>query len=383
MARRKPPELSVRHVLDAVERIAPPHLAEEWDNVGLQVGDPNAPAGRILVALEVSDAVLDEARRHRISTLVTHHPLIFRPLKSLATTATVPRYVDRMIRGGVALVAAHTNLDSVPWGTNGILADSVGIDAAGREILFPARGGCTHVKYIVYTPQTHVEPIIAAMARAGAGVIGNYTHCTFRMPGTGTYRPGSGATPFKGTVGSLEQADEVRLECVCPRDRLRELIEQVRAVHPYEEIALDVIPLETPEKPRHGFGLVGPLKKPSTIGALATLLKRRLGSTSIGVVGDVESPIRSAAVFSGSGGEAVRRWRDGMADVLVTGEMTHHDCAEARDRGINVLLVGHYESEAIVAARLAHLLRLALAEKPALKADVLVSQLQQSPLQRI
>jgi len=374
---------TVANVAAAVDRVAPARLAESWDNVGLQIGDPGAPAGRVLVALEVTREVIAEAKRLKARTLVTHHPLLFRPLKSLVEDSSVPALASELIRSGMAMIAAHTNFDAVAWGTNGVLADVIELRAAGRGFLMPISRESSSVKYVVYTPASHVTAVVGAIASAGAGEIGNYSHCTFRAPGTGTFRPLAGANPHVGAVGRLEEAEEARLECLCPRARLGALIAAVRKVHPYEEIAFDILSLQPEPGADFGYGLVGELKEKSTIAKLVALLKRRLGIDSVGLVGDAKKSIERIAILTGAGGEAIRRWRPGSADLLVTGEMTHHDCAEAHHRGVPVLLVGHWTSEAIATPRMAELLTMALAEEGFPKADVRASARESNPLKRI
>ena len=374
---------TVADVLKAVHAIAPPHLAESWDNVGLQVGDARKDAGRILVGLEVTREVLEEARKLKAGTIVTHHPLIFQPLKSLAETGSIPSLASQLIRQGHALIAAHTNLDSVAHGTNGELADRLGLQAAGRTFLQPSRPASSQVKYVVFVPVTHVSAVIDAVGSVGAGVIGNYTHCTFRAAGTGTYRPGEGANPYAGKVGKFEEAEEVRLECVCPKGKLPALFAAVRNVHPYEEIAFDVYPLETAEKPTTGLGLVGALKKPMKLSELVAVAKKVLGIKSVGVVGDLKRNIERVAICTGAGGSFVRSWSDGTADLFVTGEMTHHDCAEAHHRGLPVMLVGHWASEAIVSRRFADQISQELKGAGFGAVDVVVSKAERNPLQRV
>ena len=352
---KRPRPADVARLVKAIDAIAPFHLAEEWDNVGLQAGDPNAAVRCVLVALEATPAVVDEAEAVGADALVTHHPLIFKPLASLAETKPETRVLARLVRSRSALIAAHTNLDAVPEGTSGEMAGRLRL--VGTEILFPAPNRAESVKFAVFVPQSHVEAVIDAVASAGAGVIGNYSHCTFRTPGTGTFKALDGADPHVGKIGALTEAsDEVRLEAVCPRARLAALVSAVRAAHPYEEMAWDAFALEPSPEPRVGFGLAGALPKEQTLKAFASLCKKAFGVKSVGVVGDEARVVKRAAVFSGSGGEAARRWRASLADVLVTGEMTHHQCAELRDRGGAAVLIGHHASEAIVCPRLARML---------------------------
>lgn len=382
MPPKKPAKPTVADVVNAVDSFAPFRLAESWDNVGLQIGDPGAPAGRIFVGLEVTREFLKEARAARANTLVTHHPLLFRPPKSLVENDIVGSLVAEVIRGGMALIAAHTNFDAVALGPNGVLADLIGMQGGGRSYLEPIPTQQGDVKYVVFVPLSHVEPVINAMAAAEAAVIGDYSHCTFRTEGTGTYKPLEGATPWAGSVGKLEQAEEVRLECVCPRHRLGALMREVGRAHPYEEVAFDVFPLEPVGRPVAGFGLVGNLPRKTKISALITRLKKELGLQSVGLVGDAGRSVERIAVYTGSGGDVVRTWR-GEADLLITGEMNHHDCAEAAHKGVQVLLVGHWASEAIAAPRMADLIRAELKNAGFATADVKAARKEKNPLKRL
>lgn len=364
---------TVADLLAAIDGLAPFRLAESWDNVGLQLGAPSHPCARVALALEATPAVVAEAVAARADALVLHHPLIFQPLKNLDESVPTARLAAELIRARIAVVAAHTNLDMVADGTNGEMADRLGL--ANRRFLMPSPLEKDTLKYAVFVPTPHVDAVVEAMASAGAGVIGNYSHCTFRTPGTGTYKPLAGANPFAGEVGKLEHAtDEVRLECVCPKSKLGALIEAVRRVHPYEEIAFDVWALEPTGGPTYGLGLVGELPAPTTLGALAQACKRAFGIAAVGIVGDDARAVSTVAVCSGAGGSVVRRLGRGPGDVLVTGEMGHHDCGELLARGGAAILLGHHASEVIAMPRLADRLskdtRLAGVEFVVVKEDV-------------
>jgi len=374
---------TVGDLVGVVHQLAPPRLAESWDNVGLQVGRPSDPVRRVLVALEVTREVLAEARQMKADALVTHHPLIFRPVKSITPATPGGDLLLDVARSGLTLIAAHTNLDSVAWGTNGELADRLGMQAAGRQFLRPAAPLMEQVKYAVYVPEAHAEAVTNAMNAAGAAVIGRYSHCTFRTSGIGTYLPLEGANPSAGKIGTLEQAAEVRVECVCPKGRIEKLLHEVRLVHPYEEIAYDLLPMLNATSEPAGLGLVGALAKATTVGALAKAAKKALGIPSLGVVGEDATPVSRVAICTGAGGEIIRTWRSGEADVLITGEMTHHDCADAHHLGVPVLLVGHWTSEAIVAPRFAGAIASALAEKGHDGVEVVHSKAEVNPLRRV
>ncbi|MCC6546429.1 Nif3-like dinuclear metal center hexameric protein [Candidatus Sumerlaeota bacterium] len=373
----------VSDVLRVVHQIAPPHLAESYDNVGLQIGDPAAPVSKVLVGLEVTKEFLKEADEAKADLLVTHHPLIFLPIKSLSEDKPGNQLITRVIRSGRSLIAAHTNLDSVANGTNGELADRVGLQTAGRRILRPGKPEAPYVKYCVFVPKSHVERVIEAVSAAGAGIFGDYSHCTFGAPGTGTFKPLEGAKPFSGEVGRLAHEEEIRLETRCTRSVLPRVMRAVRDVHPYEEIAYDVYTLEPTGEPNTGFGIVGNLPKPTTLGAFARTVKKALKIDSIGVVGDLKTRIERVALSTGASGSLLRDWRNGTADVFITGEMTHHDCADAHQRGLPVLLVGHWTSEVIVGGRFAQMIREGLREGGFSDVVVEAARKEKNPLSRI
>jgi dinuclear metal center YbgI/SA1388 family protein len=376
--RTSKPTASAGEVLRIVEDIAPPHLAEKWDNVGMQTGSANAPAGKILVCLEVSSAVIAEAKKRRVGTIVAHHPLIFRERKTFAEIDPVSRIANAMIRANINFIAAHTNLDSVADGTNGVLADKLGL-LPERCFLNPApvRGG--DVKFAVFVPQSHADKIVDAIARGGGGVIGKYSHCSFHTPGTGTFKAGDHAKPYSGTGKGIDRVEEVRIECVCPRASLSTLIASVRAVHPYEEMAYDVYALEPNPAPKHGLGLVGKLAKREALGQIVKRMRRRIPGAQITVVGDPKKMIETVSLCSGAGGEFIRSGNFGKAQLFVTGEMSHHDAWEARERGVAVLLVGHFESEVIVCDSFAKSIREGLASRGWTN-EVVVSEAQSSPI---
>lgn len=352
--------LTIGGLESVVGGIAPPDLADSWDNVGLQLGDPRAEVRRALVALEATSAVVEEAKAKSAEVLITHHPLIFHAPKRILANDPIGGLILQLARAGIALIAAHTNLDRSPVGTNFVLASH--IPFRKTELLQPSKRD-TKLKFVVFVPVGHERKIIDAVGKAGAGVIGAYTHCTFRSPGTGTYVPQAGAKPFAGEVGALEQAEEVRLECVVDKAKLGSLLQEVRTAHPYEEMAYDVYPL-VEQGATYGLGLVGPLDSAMTLEDLALRLRERLGLRAVQVIGDPARKVSRVAVSSGSGTGVSRGVSPSKADVLVTGECDHHAAMEAREKGLSIICVGHHESEVIVVPQFAKLLR----EAPAVAA---------------
>src|SRR5918999_3005804 len=238
----------------AIETIAPRALAEDWDNVGLQVGEPDSEVDQVLVALTPLPEVFEEAEEVGADFLLFHHPLIFRALSSVNTASYPGNLVARAVRGGMTVYAAHTNYDAAPGGVSVTLAESLGL--SGPLGIVAPRGGLR--KLVVFVPEENADEISDTLTEAGAGVIGNYTHCTFRAPGTGTFFGGEATDPYAGEKGRLERVSELRLETVVPAHAASRAAAAVRAAHPYEEPAFDVYPVDGyPEG--CGYGRVGGL----------------------------------------------------------------------------------------------------------------------------
>jgi len=343
----------IRQILQALSRIAPPELAEPWDNVGLLLGDPDADCRRALVALEADLALVRRATRQGANLIVAHHPPIFHPLKRLVADDPTGRLALEAARCGVAIAAAHTNWDLAPGGTNDILARLFGL--RGVEPLARAERS-PQAKIVVFTPPGDLEAVIAALAAAGAGVIGQYRECTFRTPGTGTFRPLAGAHPTIGRVGRREEVEELRVEAVVPMALAERAAAAVKAAHSYEEPAIDIYPLAG-GRIEVGIGRCGDLPEPLPAADLIEEIKGKLGVESVRVVGSLERRVARMAVCSGSGGryvqDAVRR----RCRLYLTGDVSHHEALAALAAGLVVVDAGHAATEApsmaVLARRLA------------------------------
>jgi dinuclear metal center YbgI/SA1388 family protein len=331
----------VAHIAEAVERIAPPSLAEGWDNCGLQVGDPAAEAGRALVALTPLPEVFDEAEEKGADFLLLHHPLIFDPLKAIETTSYPGDLLARAIRNDIAVYAAHTSYDAAPEGVSVALSEALGLRGPSR-VLSP-RGSLR--KLVIFVPEENVDAVAQALAEAGAGVIGDYTECTFRTPGTGTFRGGESTDPFLGEKGRLEKVEEIRLETVIPAHAVQRALDAATAAHPYEEVALDVYPVEGyPEG--CGYGRVGTLPEPLTAEELREHASDSLG-LSARLVADPRQGrwIERVAVLGGSGGSFIHEVAASGAHAYVTGGVDYHDALLAESLGLTVLDAGHAATE--------------------------------------
>ena len=329
----------VGHVADAVERIAPLPLAEGWDNCGLQVGNPAAEVGRVLVALTPLPEVFAEAEEKGTDFLLFHHPLIFQPIASLDTSVYPGDLLARAIRNGMALYASHTSYDAAPAGVSAALAEALGLQGPLRVI--SPRG--TLRKLVVFVPEESVDGVVLALSEVGAGVIGDYTECTFRTRGTGTFRGGDETNPYLGESGRLEKVDEVRIETVVAGHLAGRAAEAATAAHPYEEIALDVYPVEgTPEG--CGYGRLGTLPEPVTPEELREHVSGSLGFPAR-LVADAGGRIQRVAVLGGSGGSFIPEAAAAGADAYVTGDIGYHDALLAESLGLTAIDAGHAATE--------------------------------------
>lgn len=339
-----------------VDRLFPESLAEAWDNVGLQVGDPARAVRKVMVCLEVTDSTLAEARAAEADAILAHHPLIFKPFKTLRADTPAQRLAMELTRAGIGLIAAHTNMDSAAWGTNQILAERLGLEVRGPlEPRLAPESPVSDYKLIVFTPEGNEGRIIEAIHGGGGGRIGLYSHCTFRTAGVGTFIGGEGASPVIGQAGQFEEAREYRLETIVPAAAREAVIEAVRAAHPYEEPAYDLIPIATPVGPGHvGLGCVCDLPSPESVDRMVARIKKKMGLKRVRVSGPSGGrTIARAAICTGSGGSLLGRAARVGADAFITGEINYHAAVEAHQRGLTVIELGHFESEVIMAGPVA------------------------------
>jgi dinuclear metal center YbgI/SA1388 family protein len=329
----------VAQIAEAIERIAPLPLAEEWDNCGLQVGDPAAAVGRVLVALTPLPEVYEEAEEKGADFLLFHHPLIFDPLKSILTSSYPGGLLARAIRNGLAVYAAHTSYDAAPAGVSVALAKT--LDLRDRLRVLSPRGALR--KLVVFVPEENVDAVAGALAGAGAGVIGDYTECTFGIHGTGTFRGGDESNPYLGEKGRLEKVEEVRIETVVPSHAVDRAVDAATAAHPYEETALDVYPVEgSPEG--CGYGRLGNLPEQFTAEELREHVSGSLGIPSR-LVADAGGRIETVAVLGGSGGSFIPEVVASDAHAYVTGDVDYHDALLAESLGLTVIDAGHAATE--------------------------------------
>ncbi|HUS45666.1 MAG TPA: Nif3-like dinuclear metal center hexameric protein [Phycisphaerae bacterium] len=332
---------TVADILAALDRLAPFRLAEEWDNVGLLVGDAGRPVERVLVCLDTSDGVCDEAERTGADCLLSHHPLFLNPVRRFTGETVAGRLALRLARDGRALIAAHTNLDAADGGLCDLLARRVGLVE-----LEPLQAAPAPKKYkvVVFVPEEALGAVRRAAFEAGAGRIGNYSECSFSCCGTGTFLPGEEARPAVGRKGEQTIAAEHRLELLVEEVCLGAVVAAISRAHPYETPAIDVYPLEgLPEGP--GLGRVGWLEKPKALAELADETKRALGLETIRLAGESAEKVERVAVLTGSGSGLVDAVLTSGCQAYLTGELKFHEAQTLAARGIGVILGGHYETE--------------------------------------
>lgn len=329
----------IRHLAAHLEQLAPLAYQESYDNAGLIVGDPDADITGVLVTLDATEVVIDEAIMRGCNVVVAHHPIVFRGLKKLNGRSYVERAVMKAIKNDVALYAAHTNLDNVVGGVNFKIAEKLGLQNV--QILAPKTGVLT--KLVTFVPVADTQQVLDALHAAGAGQIGNYSHCSFRVGGTGSYQAAPGANPVLGEIGEYHRETEDRIEVIIPTHQQGQLLTALRQAHPYEEVAYYLTPVANVNQ-EVGSGAVGNL--PESLDGLAWLahLKEKMNLNLIRYTHLPDQAISRVAVCGGVGSFLLPDAIRSGADVFVTADYKYHEFFDADDR-ISICDIGHYESE--------------------------------------
>jgi dinuclear metal center YbgI/SA1388 family protein len=330
---------TIAQLLEALAESIPFSKGDRGDPVGLQIGDPQQAVRRVAICHEVTDAVVEAAQRERVELLIAYHPLLYAPLRALVAGPQPGGRALRLAAERIALAVVHTCFDVAEGGAAAALADAFELeDVSGFAPLRPAES----VKIATFLPEKAADGVLDAVVGAGAARIGNYTHCSFRSAGEGTFFAASGTRPTTGRAGALNRELELRLEFVAPREREAEVVAALLAAHPYEEPAYDVVDR------RGEAGLVGRIGRcePGTrLGALAERAREILGTSQVRAAGDPKRELAQVAVIPGSGVEFAAAARAAGADVLITGDWTHHRTRAALDAGLAVIDPGHVPTE--------------------------------------
>lgn len=344
---------SIKTLVNIIESFFPAHLAEDWDNVGMQLGDPSAGVSNLLVTLDVTDDVADEAVAKGAQLILSHHPLIFQPVKNLSFDKPLGKLIAKLIKNDIAVFSAHTNLDSGSEGINDVLARLLGLK--NIEVLAPSSTEQL-VKLAVFVPKDYLESVRSAICSAGAGWIGNYSSCTFSVLGNGTFLPLKGTNPFIGTTGKLENVKEYRLETIVPKKLLKAVVAALLKNHPYEEVAYDVYPMEL-EGNKYGLGRIGELNPGVILQDLIKRVKEVLGVDLVKVVGRGPKEISRAAVCGGAGASLIDEAIKKGAQCLITGDVKYHEARDAEAMGLAVIDAGHFFTENFIVRHLCNRLK--------------------------
>jgi dinuclear metal center YbgI/SA1388 family protein len=352
---------TVGDAIAALEEAYPPGLAADWDAVGLVCGDPADALRSVLVAVDPVPETVEEAVADGAQLLVTHHPLLLRGVHGVGADTPKGALVHRLVRAGAALFTTHTNADAADPGVSDALAAAIGLDVVGP--LEPAAAPPLD-KIVTFVPTgPDLGAVHAALSAAGAGNIGDYSHCSFATAGTGQFKPLAGAHPTIGEVGRLERVAETRLEMVLPRHRRAAVLAALRAAHPYEEPAFDLLEL-APVPSTRGLGRVGALPAPEPLSAFTARVAKALPATAWGVraAGDPDRAVQRVAVCGGAGDSALDAALAAGVDAYVTADLRHHPASEHLLRpGAPALVdVAHWASEWPWCAQAAAVLRAAL-----------------------
>lgn len=331
--------MTIQDIATYLEAWAPLAYQESYDNAGLIVGDAATTVTGVLVTLDVTEVVLEEAIRKNCNLIVAHHPIVFRGLKKLNGRSYVERVVIKAIKNDIALYAAHTNLDNISGGVSFHVAGKLGLQNV--RILAPKPQLLT--KLAVFTPGNEVQTVLNALYEAGAGQIGAYEHCSFRVGGTGTFKPLAGANPTVGQVGQAEEVSEQRVEVVFPSFREKAMVAALKKAHSYEVPAYDLYPL-TNENQEVGSGAVGELPEALSEDDFLVYLKKQMNLLVIRHTALRGRPIRRIAVCGGAGGFLLNDAIRAGADVFITADYKYHEFFDADNRVI-IADIGHYESE--------------------------------------
>ncbi len=330
----------IRDILKYFENWAPAGAAWEKDNVGLLIGSENEIVNKIFLTLELNEAALQSAIKNKCNLIITHHPLIFHAINKLNFDRSIKnRLIRTLIRNNIALFSAHTNLDFTRDGVSFTLAEKLGL----KEIEFLLNQDSNQYKVTVFVPQDYVDKLSQALFDAGAGVIGDYEKCSFKLKGIGTFQGNESTNPFLGSRQSFEQAEEIRLEVLVNQWNLKKVIGALLKNHPYEEPAYDVYPLKN-SNVNYGAGATGILPTPMRQAEFLDYVSRKINSKNIRYCNGKRGKIKKVAVCGGSCSNMLNRALAIEADAFITADVSYHTFEEARGR---ILLVdaGHYETE--------------------------------------
>jgi dinuclear metal center YbgI/SA1388 family protein len=343
--------MKIKDIAEQIEKISPLKLAQGWDNVGLLIGDEKRSVKNILLTIDITSDVVAEAKRLKTDLIISYHPLICDGLRKITTDGSSAVVYD-LIYAGIAVFSMHTALDAAIGGVNDGLAEIVGITDAkpiGDYVQDPQGD---NYKLVVFVPADSVAEVSNAVFAAGAGFIGNYSHCGFTARGEGSFLPLEGSSPAIGRKGKLEKVPEIRFETIVPAGKLADCIAAMKKAHPYEEPAFDVFKLYNSQN-KFGLGRIGKLSKPTQLTRIIKRIKRYTGAKKFGIVGKENRLVKKAAVCAGSCGKIINLVIAQKCDLYLTGELKHHQALAAQEAHLTCICLSHSVSERFILKKFA------------------------------
>ena len=329
--------MKVKNILNTLDKIAPFFLQESFDNSGIQFADLDVPIKKILISLDVTQGVLNEVLEKKANLIIAHHPLLFSPLKQIIKQKNPLLY--QVVTGQINLLAIHTNYDLAEGGLNDYVANLLGI-----KKISPLQSSSEKIfKFAVYVPVQHADKVSQAIFKAGAGKIGKYTETSFNVAGQGTFRPMEGTNPFIGKIGEKETVQEIKIETVVAERDLDSVIQVMKDNHPYEEPAYDIYELKT--TPSYGIGIFGEIDKGVEISKFSLEVKNRLQARYIRLIKSNNRKIKRVALCTGAGGSLLEQVSCKKVDLYLTGDINYHSALRAKELGLNVLDIEHFDTE--------------------------------------
>ena len=329
--------MTIKELLDILDKIAPFSLQESYDNSGIQFADLEAPIIKILLALDVTLEILEEAIENKANLILTHHPLLFAPLKQI-TKQNNP-LLFQTITNQINLLALHTNYDLAENGLNDYVASLLGITK-----IAPLKSSLEKIyKFAVYVPIQDVDKISQAIFETGAGKIGKYTETSFKIKGEGTFKPMEGTKPFVGKIGERKVTEEIKIETVVPERNLEGVIEAMKKAHPYEEPAYDIYELKINQS--YGIGIWGEIAKEEDLTEFSLSVKNKLKASYIRLIKSNHRQIKKVALCCGGGSSLLEQVSKSGADLYITGDINYHNALRAKELGLNILEIEHYDTE--------------------------------------
>lgn len=340
----------IQDVINHLEKLAPLAYAEDFDNVGLLVGDKNNPLTGVLVTLDTLESIVDEAISNNCNLIVSFHPIIFNGLKKLNGSNYVERVVMKAIKHDIAIYAIHTALDNSLQGVNDIICNTLGIE--NKKILLPQQR--TIKKLTTFVPQKDADALRLALFQSGAGTIGNYENCSFNTEGTGTFKGNDASDPTVGKRGEYRQEQETQISVTFQKHLEPQILRALFKNHPYEEVAFEVITLDN-DNQHIGIGMVGELADEMKTEDFLQFVKQKMNVSCIRHTNLIKDKVKRIAVLGGSGSFAIGAAKSANADIFITSDLKYHDFFSAEDQLI-LADIGHYESEQFTKSFLAHYL---------------------------